>query len=394
ANSGTNPGDLAERANSGTNHGDLAERANSGTNHGDLVKRTNSGTNLGDLVERANSGINHRDLAERANSGTNPGDLAERANSGINHGHLAERTNSGTNLGDLAERENSGSNPGDLAERMHSGSNPGDLAERTHTWVPRYSDAFNALGGFWGDDAFSDAPGMCVSVDALEASLWFPLHPLIEECRWWRISPSQVAPNSWRYLVVFLDECQGAGIIPTRDLFMAYKMDLNDLRGMPKVSGDKAPPARPTTQEVGASPAREALKASSKRPVDTPAEQAEDPTRRHKKVKVLTRRHKSYLGEGESRSRSKGKEPIAPSEESDTPVESEEGALHQDEGQMERAEELDEGLERLVGNRGVQEGTSPPSTSAGALHAPLGGPAGPSRQGNGFGKFLTYALVP
>ncbi|RWW33295.1 hypothetical protein GW17_00001983, partial [Ensete ventricosum] len=58
-----------------------------------------------------------------------------------------------------------------------------------------------------------DVLGMCISVDALEAGLWFPLHPLIEEClRWWRISPSQVAPNSWRYLVVFLGECRGAGI--------------------------------------------------------------------------------------------------------------------------------------------------------------------------------------
>ncbi|RZR96607.1 hypothetical protein BHM03_00025667, partial [Ensete ventricosum] len=45
-----------------------------------------------------------------------------------------------------------------------------------------------------------DVPGMCISVDALEAGLRFPLHPLIEEClKWWRISPSQVAPNSWRY---------------------------------------------------------------------------------------------------------------------------------------------------------------------------------------------------
>ncbi|RWW63804.1 hypothetical protein BHE74_00029013 [Ensete ventricosum] len=68
----------------------------------------------------------------------------------------------------------------------------------------------------------SDAPGMCISVDALEAGPRFSLHPLIEEClRWWRISPSQVAPNSWRYLVAFLGECRGVGIIPTRDLFMA-----------------------------------------------------------------------------------------------------------------------------------------------------------------------------
>ncbi|RRT55642.1 hypothetical protein B296_00019900 [Ensete ventricosum] len=43
----------------------------------------------------------------------------------------------------------------------------------------------------------SDAPGMCISVDTLKADLRFPLHPLIEEClKWWRISPSQVAPNS------------------------------------------------------------------------------------------------------------------------------------------------------------------------------------------------------
>ncbi|RWV79149.1 hypothetical protein GW17_00059769, partial [Ensete ventricosum] len=34
-----------------------------------------------------------------------------------------------------------------------------------------------------------DAPGMCISVDALEAGLRFPLHPLIEEClRWWNLS--------------------------------------------------------------------------------------------------------------------------------------------------------------------------------------------------------------
>ncbi|RZR95822.1 hypothetical protein BHM03_00024712 [Ensete ventricosum] len=32
---------------------------------------------------------------------------------------------------------------------------------------------------------------------------------------------SQVAPNSWRYLIAFLGECQGAGIIPSRTLFFA-----------------------------------------------------------------------------------------------------------------------------------------------------------------------------
>ncbi|RWW39821.1 hypothetical protein BHE74_00054806 [Ensete ventricosum] len=61
-----------------------------------------------------------------------------------------------------------------------------------------------------------------ISVDALEAGLRFPLHPTIVEClRWWRISPSQMAPNSWRYLIAFLGECRGAGIVPNRTLFFA-----------------------------------------------------------------------------------------------------------------------------------------------------------------------------
>ncbi|RRT32372.1 hypothetical protein B296_00055092 [Ensete ventricosum] len=102
-------------------------------------------------------------------------------------------------------------------------------------------------------------------------------------------------------------------------------MDLEELRGMPKVASGKVPPTRPTAREVGASPAREAPKASLKRPVVTPTEQAEDVVRRHKKVKVLMRRHKSRPSEGESRSRSKGKEPTAPSKEPEAPVESEEG---------------------------------------------------------------------
>ncbi|RRT31992.1 hypothetical protein B296_00055014 [Ensete ventricosum] len=80
-------------------------------------------------------------------------------------------------------------------------------------------------------------------------------------------------------------------------------MDLGEFRGMHKVTSDKVPPTRPTAREVG----------------------AEDAVRCHKKVKVLTRRYKSHPGEGESRPRSKCKEPAAPSEEPEAPVGSEEG---------------------------------------------------------------------
>ncbi|RRT39184.1 hypothetical protein B296_00046801, partial [Ensete ventricosum] len=277
-----------------------------------------------------------------------------------------------------------------------------------------------------------DTPGMCISVDALEVGLRFPLHSLIEEClRWWRISPSQVAPNSWRYLVVFLGKCRGVGIILTRDLFHGVfsplqesgrllshrpsrfssqrgafqqqrlevplpfcersnlgvqarlvdtpdrqcllvlirggirpnQMDLDELRGMPKVSSGKAPPTHAATREVGSSPAMEAPNASSKRPVDIPVEQAADVAKRHKKIKVLTRRHKPV-----SARRGLALDPKARSPQ------------HRE---MEGAEELDEGLEQLVGSGGVREGTSPSPTGVGALHDPLGGPARPSHQGDG-----------
>ncbi|RRT37696.1 hypothetical protein B296_00056770 [Ensete ventricosum] len=64
--------------------------------------------------------------------------------------------------------------------------------------------------------------GFSLFVDALEAGLRFPLHPVIGEClSRWRVSPSQIAPNSWRYLITFLGECRGSGIIPSRDLFLS-----------------------------------------------------------------------------------------------------------------------------------------------------------------------------
>ncbi|RWW06760.1 hypothetical protein GW17_00029879 [Ensete ventricosum] len=272
-----------------------------------------------------------------------------------------------------------------------------------------------------------------------------------EECiRWWRISLSQVAPNSWRYLMflgecrgagiiptrwrylVFLGECRGARIIPTRNLFMAWFRLCKSRGGYYltahvsfKVSGapsnNKGWKARylfvsgpnwgfrldwlahpignvlpylseeesilvgrlkeilssscaikEMTElwlvEVGLSPASrgcrpdgsrqsawdakgvwretpfgscssagsggqrppttKALKSSSKRPTEASTQHADDLARRHKKVKILSRRHKSRHDEGGSRSHSKGKEPTTPVEGLEMPVESaEEAAL-------------------------------------------------------------------
>ncbi|RWW55011.1 hypothetical protein BHE74_00038389 [Ensete ventricosum] len=96
---------------------------------------------------------------------------------------------------------------------------------------------------------------------------------------------------------------------------------------MPKMSSGKVLSTRAAAPawEVDVSLGREALKTSTKRPIDAPIGQADDPAWRHKKVKVLTRRHKSRHGDGESCSHSKDKKPAAPSEEPDMPVKSNEG---------------------------------------------------------------------
>ncbi|RRT51410.1 hypothetical protein B296_00043192 [Ensete ventricosum] len=104
------------------------------------------------------------------------------------------------------------------------------------------------------------------------------------------------------------------------------RMDLGDLHGMSKVSKGKTSSVRAAVpaREVSVSPVREAPKTFSKKLIDTPTEQIDDLTRWHKKVKILSRRHKSHHGEGGSRSHSKGKEPTAPVEEPETLVESDE----------------------------------------------------------------------
>ncbi|RWV78434.1 hypothetical protein GW17_00060606 [Ensete ventricosum] len=71
-----------------------------------------------------------------------------------------------------------------------------------------------------------------LSTDTLEAGLRFLLHPIIKAClEEWGITPSQMAPNSWRYLVVFLWECYRSSIVATRQLFMAcFKLSRGQAR--------------------------------------------------------------------------------------------------------------------------------------------------------------------
>ncbi|RZR79224.1 hypothetical protein BHM03_00004878 [Ensete ventricosum] len=88
--------------------------------------------------------------------------------------------------------------------------------------------------------------GFELSTNALEVGFRFPLHLVMEAYSNGGASrPSQMAPNSWCYMVAFLGECRGVGIVPTRTLLaMCFHLckrrremvNLKALRGMPHMS--------------------------------------------------------------------------------------------------------------------------------------------------------------
>ncbi|RWW20806.1 hypothetical protein GW17_00015063, partial [Ensete ventricosum] len=88
--------------------------------------------------------------------------------------------------------------------------------------------------------------------------------------------------------------------------------------------GSSEPPHRPRGRRVSREGGSESFVEKAGSP--PPTEQAEVAGKQQKKTKVLTRKHKSHVGEGGSRSRSKGKEPAASPERPEAPDESEEGA--------------------------------------------------------------------
>ncbi|RWW71540.1 hypothetical protein BHE74_00020711 [Ensete ventricosum] len=91
---------------------------------------------------------------------------------------------------------------------------------RKNYFIPPEYELHAPLPGERPYDVFPS--GFSLLTNALEASLRFPLHLVIEAClEGWQISPFQMAPNSWRYIVAFLWEYYGSGVMTTRDLFMA-----------------------------------------------------------------------------------------------------------------------------------------------------------------------------
>ncbi|RRT61989.1 hypothetical protein B296_00024918 [Ensete ventricosum] len=282
-----------------------------------------------DLVERPISGTNHGDLAEKVISDTNPGDLAEvRMTS-------SDSSSSGRVISSSVSGAVSQSDP--EASPSGASSGPPSSIDSRALWDPEVMKADHDLDTTVIEGSLAlirerynilaeyglhvSQPGHAPSVRtrlvcASRWMLWRPVSVLV--CRLKGILSSSRAIKEMTELWLVKADLSPA----SRD-----RMDLGELRGMPKVSSGKTPSTRAAVpaREVGASPARETLKASSKRPIDASTEQVDDPARWPKMVKVLTRRHKSRHGEGESRSRSKGKEPAAASEELETPIEFDEG---------------------------------------------------------------------
>ncbi|RRT47598.1 hypothetical protein B296_00018800 [Ensete ventricosum] len=163
-------------------------------------------------------------------------------------------------------------------------------------------------------------------------------------------------------------------------------MDLSDLRGIPKVSGGKLPAARVAApaREVGVTPTTKAPKSSSKRPSDASTQQADDLARRHKKVKILSRRHKTHYGEGGSRSHSKGKEPATSVEELETPIESAEEVTTPVFHHSKSMKDLCRMKVRKDYAGGVRKGTSASAVGTGTVHAPVGGASSPNPEKRAF----------
>ncbi|KAG0547029.1 hypothetical protein BDA96_01G043900 [Sorghum bicolor] len=64
---------------------------------------------------------------------------------------------------------------------------------------------------------------LCIYSDALEAGLRFPLHDFyLKLLRHYRLAPSQLGPNAWKYMAAFVLRCKDAGVEPLVSAFRYF----------------------------------------------------------------------------------------------------------------------------------------------------------------------------
>ncbi|RZR98440.1 hypothetical protein BHM03_00027815 [Ensete ventricosum] len=185
----------------------------------------------------------------------------------------------------------------------------------------------------------SDVPGVCISVDALEIGLHHRGVPQVvgnlpesggtqlvalPRSIFGRMSRGWEYPDPELVHDILSPLQESRWLLPYRPCqFSRPNGSRRSVRDAEGVWGElpttrAAAPAR----EVGDTPSTEAPRSSFKRSSDASVQQSDDLARRHKKVKILSRRHKFRRDEGGSRSHSRGKESAMSVEELETPVES------------------------------------------------------------------------
>ena len=69
----------------------------------------------------------------------------------------------------------------------------------------------------------SSSDALCVYCDALDAGLRFPLHDFyLKLLRHYRLAPSQLVPNAWKYMAAFVLRCKDAGVEPLVSTFRYF----------------------------------------------------------------------------------------------------------------------------------------------------------------------------
>ena len=77
----------------------------------------------------------------------------------------------------------------------------------------------------WGPCALppEGSNALCVFESMLEAGVRFPLHELYNKIlKHFNLAPSQLTPNSWRYLAGFVLLCDSVGVRPMSAVFRHY----------------------------------------------------------------------------------------------------------------------------------------------------------------------------
>jgi hypothetical protein len=109
--------------------------------------------------------------------------------------------------------------PERVISRLRTQKTLGDICKKY--WIP--DDFAPVLAGDLSSCSPPPPGSVCVYVDALEAGLRLPLHPLFGTVlSHFGVAPGQLAPNGWRALAGFVVLSHFAGVAPSLSAFRYF----------------------------------------------------------------------------------------------------------------------------------------------------------------------------